>query len=136
MFERNPSIGMIGPRAFRLPSETYSEELSWSVNRETVLDLAEKMGFSPGQFRLDFFGGTMFWVRPEALAPLRKLNLADSFPEEKGLLDGGLEHATERLFGAAVLAAGYRLADSEGFGVAAGSGRGAEPSGRRRTGLG
>jgi len=135
-FERDPSIGMIGPRAFRLPSETYSEELSWSVNREMVLDLAGKMGIPPDRFRLDFFGGTMFWARPEALAPLRMLKLADSFPEEKGLLDGGLEHATERLFGAAVVAAGYELADSEGFGVTAGSGRSAESPGRRRTGLG
>ena len=136
MFERDPSIGMIGPRAYRLPSETYSEELSWSVNREMVLELAEKMGIPPDQFRLDFFGGTMFWARPEALAPLRKLNLADSFPEENGRLDGGLEHATERLFGAAVVAAGYRLAESEGLGVAAGSGRVAQSLGRRQTGIG
>ncbi len=127
MFERDPSVGMIGPRAFRLPSETYSEELSWSVNRETVLELAGKMGVPADQFRLDFFGGTMFWVRPEALAPLRKLKLSEAFPEEKGLLDGGLEHAVERLFGAAVAAAGYSLADSEGFAAARGA---------MRTGLG
>ena len=123
MFERDPSVGMIGPRAFRLPSETYSEELSWSVNRETVLELAGKMGVPADQFRLDFFGGTMFWVRPEALASLRKLQLSEAFPEEKGLLDGGLEHAVERLFGAAVVAAGYRLADSEGFAAARGTAR-------------
>ncbi len=114
MFERDPSIGMIGPRAFRLPSETYSEELSWSVNKQQVLQLAEKMGIPADRFHLDFFGGTMFWVRPEALAPLRRLALAEAFPEEKGLLDGGLEHAAERLFGAAVAAAGYRLAESDG----------------------
>jgi hypothetical protein len=120
MFERDPSVGMIGPRAFRLPSETYSEELSWSVNRKTVLELGGKMGVPADQFRLDFFGGTMFWVRPEALAPLRKLELSEAFPEETGLLDGGLEHAVERLFGAAVVAAGYRLADSDGFGAARG----------------
>lgn len=136
MFERDPSIGMIGPRAFRMPSESYSEELSWSVNRERVLELADKMGIAPDRFRLDFFGGTMFWARPDALAPLRELRLANSFPEEKGLLDGGLEHVTERLFGAAVVAAGYRLADSEGFGVAAAPGLGAEPSDRRQAGLG
>ena len=115
MFERDPSVGMIGPRAFRLPSESYSEDLSWTVNRETVLELAGKMGIPAEAFRLDFFGGTMFWVRPEALAPLRKLALSDDFPEEMGLLDGGLEHAVERLFGASVTAAGYRLADSDGY---------------------
>ena len=120
MFERDPSVGMIGPRAFRLPGETYSEELSWSVNRKAVLELAGKMGVPDDQFRLDFFGGTMFWVRPEALTPLRKLKLSEAFPEEKGLLDGGLEHAVERLFAAAVVAGGYRLADSEGFGAAGG----------------
>ena len=124
MFERDPSVGMIGPRAFRLPSETYSEELSWSVNRETVLELAGKMGVPADQFRLDFFGGTMFWVRPEALASLRKLQLSEAFPEEKGLLDGGLEHAVERLFGGAVIAAGYRLADSEGVAAARGAATG------------
>jgi hypothetical protein len=119
-FERDPSVGMIGPRAFRLPSETYSEELSWSDNRQQVLELAEKMGIPRDRFRLDFFGGTMFWVRPEALQPLRKLQLSGQFPEEKGLLDGGLEHATERLFGAAVVAAGYRVADSDGYETGAG----------------
>ena len=80
------------------------------------------MGLAPENFRLDFFGGTMFWVRPEALRPLRDLRLACAFPEEQGLLDGGLEHVTERLFGAAVVAAGYRLADSDGLTVSQGRG--------------
>ncbi len=113
-FEREPSVGMIGPAAFRLPSETYSEELSWSLNRATVLELAAKMGVPEERFRLDFFGGTMFWVRPEALRPLRELRLADAFPPETGLVDGGLEHATERLFATSVVAGGYNLASSDG----------------------
>ncbi len=113
-FERDPTIGMIGPSAFRLPSETYSEELSWSVNRDRVLDLAAKMGVPSDRFRLDFFGGTMFWVRPEALRPLRELRLPSAFAEEKGLLDGGLEHAVERLFATSVVAAGYRLESWDG----------------------
>jgi hypothetical protein len=74
---------MIGPRAFRLPSETYSEALSWSVNRPMVLALAARMGVPAERFRLDFFGGTMFWVRPEALRPLRELGLAETFEEER-----------------------------------------------------
>jgi hypothetical protein len=134
-FDRDPTVGMIGPRAFRLPSETYSEELSWSLNKERVLELAEKMGIPHETFRLDFFGGTMFWVRPEALAPLRKLQLSETFPEEQGLLDGGLEHATERLFGAAVVAAGYRLADSDGYTLSTGTDGETAPR-PRRTGLG
>jgi len=121
-FERDASIGMIGPRAFRLPSETYSEELSWSVNRPMVLELAARMGVPAERFRLDFFGGTMFWVRPEALRPLRELGLAERFEEEKALLDGGLEHATERLFATSVVAAGYRLANSDGSGISADGG--------------
>jgi hypothetical protein len=112
-FERDPLIGMIGPRVFRMPSELYSEELSWSTNRPMVLELAGRMGVPAERFRLDFFGGTMFWVRPEALRPLRELSLADAFPHESGLLDGGLEHATERLFATSVVAAGYKLANSD-----------------------
>jgi hypothetical protein len=134
-FERDPSVGMIGPRAFRLPSDTYSEELSWSANKEQVLNLAERMGIPPDQFRLDFFGGTMFWVRPEALAPLRSLGLSEDFSEEKGLLDGGLEHATERLFGASVVAAGYRLADIDGYQPAVEANGGVFSGEERRSGL-
>ncbi len=120
MFERDPSVGMIGPRAFRLPRENYSEELSWSANRPMVLELAERMGVSSEQFRLDFYGGTMFWVRPEALKPLRDLRLSQVIPEERGLLDGSPGHAIERVFSTAVVAAGYKLANSDGSGVPGG----------------
>jgi lipopolysaccharide biosynthesis protein len=116
-FERDPGVGMIGPRAFRLPSAASPLETSWARTREHVLRLAAQMGVAPEQFRLDFFGGTMFWARPEALRPLRELRLSSAFPEEKGLLDGGLEHTTERLFATSAVAAGYRLADSDGLTV-------------------
>jgi hypothetical protein len=120
MFERDPSIGMIGPRVFRLPRDTYSDDLSWSANRPMVLELAERMGVPGDKFRLDFFGGTMFWVRPEALKPLRELRLASEFAEEQGLLDGDLPHAIERALSTAVVAAGYRLENCDGFGPSEG----------------
>jgi len=113
-FERDPLVGMIGPRAYRMPNKHSSDGEAWMDNRTATLELAEKMGVPTHQFRLDFFAGTMFWVRPEALAPLRVLRLADRFPEEKGLLDGGLEHALERLFSVAVMAAGYRVEEIDG----------------------
>ena len=116
-FEADSGVGIIGPRAFRLPSETSPPEPSWGKKRPKVLELAAKMGVAPDEFLLDFYGGTMFWVRPEALQPLRDLNLAGAFPEQQGLLDGGLEHATERLFTTSAVVAGYRLADSDGYTV-------------------
>jgi hypothetical protein len=114
MFERDPSIGMIGPRAFRLPKEGYSEDLSWSANRSMTLKIAARMGVPADQFQLDFFGGTMFWVRPEALKPLRDLRLAADMPYESGQIDGDLPHAIERLLPTSVLVAGYKLADCDG----------------------
>lgn len=114
LFERNPSIGMIGPRAFRLPKDGYPEDLSWAANRPTTLKIAARMGVPADKFRLDFFGGTMFWVRPEALKPLRDLRLAADMPYESGMIDGDLPHAVERVLPTSILAAGYRLADSDG----------------------
>jgi lipopolysaccharide biosynthesis protein len=113
-FERDPSIGMIGPRAFRLPNEGYSEDLSWAGNRPMTLKIAERMGVGADKFQLDFFGGTMFWVRPEALKPLRDLRLAADMPSESGLVDGDLPHALERVLSTSVLVAGYKLAESDG----------------------
>jgi hypothetical protein len=117
-FEADPSIGMIGPRAFRIPNPTVPLEPSWGKNRPIALELAAKMGVAPEQFRLDFYAGTMFWVRPEALRPIRELKLACAFPEEQAALDGDLAHAAERLFSSAAVVAGYQLADSDGYEVA------------------
>jgi lipopolysaccharide biosynthesis protein len=115
MFDREPSVGMIGAKVFRLPKAGYSEDLSWSANRPMTLKIAERMGMPADKFQLDFFGGTMFWVRPEALKPLRDLHLAAEMPYESGLIDGDLAHALERVLPTSVLVAGYKLADSEGY---------------------
>ncbi len=114
LLERDPLVGMIGPRVFRLPKEGYSEDLSWSANRSMTLKIAERMGVPPEKFQLDFFGGTMFWVRPEALKPLANLGLAADMPYESGRIDGDLPHAVERVLATSVLTAGYRLADCDG----------------------
>jgi lipopolysaccharide biosynthesis protein len=63
--------------------------------------LAAKLGCSSEEFVLDFFAGTMFWIRRDLLDLLKPLDLSlDSFPDEKGQTDGALQHALERLFGA------------------------------------
>ena len=60
-----------------------------------TLKIAERMRMPTDKFQLDFFGGTMFWVRPEALKPLRDLHLAADMPYESGLIDGDLPHALD-----------------------------------------
>jgi hypothetical protein len=122
-FDREPDVGMIGSRAYRYPSPLCPEEWSWGENRPRVLAIAAKMGVSAERFQLDFFCGTMFWVRPEALRPLRELRLAEAFPRESGKLDGALEHAVERLLSAATVAAGYRIEGIDGFAAVAGEPR-------------
>lgn len=104
-FDANRSLGMLGSEAYRLPNLVCDEKASWGPNRDLVLDLANSMG--EPRYTLDFFGGTMFWVRPDALRPLRNMKLAATFPEEQGLVDGALEHAVERLFIASTKRAGF-----------------------------
>jgi len=97
-FERSPETQMIGSRRFRLPNEWKGEKAAWGENRAMALNLLEAMGM-PGS-RLDFFAGTMFWVRRGALEPLRRLDLPlAAFPEEAGQQDGTLQHALERVLG-------------------------------------
>ena len=82
---------------------------TWGANRERTLALAEQLGIEAPDFRLDFYAGTMFWVRGDVLEPLRKLNvtLAD-FPAEPGKRDGELQ----RVFGTLPGPVGKRKEDA------------------------
>jgi hypothetical protein len=118
-FEEDPKIGMIGSPRFRLPNEFIGEEAAWGPNRELTLQLAEKIGTPREEFRLDFYAGSMFWVRRSVLRPLNTLELTlDDFPEEHPKLDGELHHAVERLFGALPHCPGALLEDGLAFEVA------------------
>lgn len=105
MFEANNTLGIIGSKAYRFPNLVCEAKHAWGNNRELVLELAQKIG--DPRYELDFFAGTMFWIRPEAMAPLRNLSLASKFIEECGRVDGALEHAIERLFIASAKSAGF-----------------------------
>jgi hypothetical protein len=59
----------------------------------------------------DFPAGSMYWIRPEALAPLMALEIDDRWWEPEPLMtDGNLAHAVERLVGWSVREAGLDLA--------------------------
>lgn len=111
-FVDDPRVGMIGPRRLRLPNQHMGEKGAWGDNADTVHTLAERLGLSREAVKLDFFAGTMFWVRRDVLDLLKRLDLSmDDFAAESGTVDGALEHALERLFGVAVVAAGMTIDD-------------------------
>ena len=107
---RDPAVGMVGSERVRFPNAYVNEQSAWGMNKDATLSLARRIGVVPQRCRLDFFGGTMFWIRPELLELLKPLNLSlADFPEESGQADATLQHALERLFGALPAAAGMRM---------------------------
>jgi len=105
----DPSTGLVGWR----PSWR-TEQALWLMNRARVNALLARMGVTPSS-RPAFFEGSMFWVRPSALARLAALDLKpEDFEPEGPETDGLLHHAIERLFAPVVAAEGYIVRDLGG----------------------
>jgi hypothetical protein len=115
-FERDPALGLLGAEAFRVAGPDIAD-FYWRKNRELVALLLGKLGQDRARVEPDFFAGTMFWVRPEALAPLRGLRLSGDFEADQGKTDGALEHAVERVLSIAVKCAGYKIGEINGLRV-------------------
>lgn len=91
-FEEDETMGILVPQEHLLDHSTDK----YMVNNMVFTNLISKeigITFKPTTFP----AGSMFWCRPEALAPLLKLDL-NSFDVERGLVDGTRPHAIERLF--------------------------------------
>ncbi len=107
-FAAEPRLGLVGPERFHVRSGHKSLADVMGRNGEMAEALAGRMGAPLRAETFDFFSNTMFWVRPQALAPLRDLRLAaEAFAPEAGQTDGALEHAVERLFNHAARTAGF-----------------------------
>lgn len=107
LFEKNPRLGAVGSSYFRVPSSKFTEDVAWGGNKAKTLDLAARLGIANHEFKLDYFAGTMFWIRRSMLQPLLDLGITiDDFPPENGSLDGDLQHAVERAVGALVAKSG------------------------------
>ena len=105
----NLRVGLVGPGFYFRSKPFY-----WMANRARVEGLCARME-PPAAPRLGFFEGTMFWIRPAALAPLRAIGLGvDDFEAEAGQIDGALHHAAERLFALSAAAAGYETRALDG----------------------
>ena len=109
-FQSAPTLGLLGSERLRIPNRRAVRHDAWGGNERATLELVQILGLK--NFELDFFAGTMFWVRPHALADLRGKALGDvsSYTPEAGKSDGALEHSLERLFSAAARSAGFEVA--------------------------
>ncbi|RDJ25417.1 hypothetical protein DWF00_15525 [Bosea caraganae] len=124
----DPTVGVVGWGGCYHKNPAY-----WTDNKARALDLADRMG-AGDVARLGFFEGTMFWVRPAALEPLRRLGLAvEDFEAEQGQTDGTLHHALERCFTIAAWSAGYDVLDLGGRVLDAGRPGGPASSGAIRS---
>ena len=112
-FQADPDLGIVGPARLRVPNMRFELQDAWSGNQIRTLQVAQELGLAQEDFELDFFAGTMFWVRPAALTLLRQKGLSgpESYGQEKDQIDGALEHALERLFLNAAKRAGFRVGD-------------------------
>lgn len=105
----DPAVGLVGLAWFFRTRPLY-----WFGNRRLVEEICARMD-PPAPVELGFFEGTMFWVRPASLAPLRALGLtAADFPPEQGQTDPTLHHALERCFTLAAHAAGQQTRAIDG----------------------
>lgn len=107
-FQEKPLLGLVAAENHIQPMSYY-----WGLNKSNVRFLHEIFGFDypPGE-QDSFVGGSMFWVRLDAIQVLLETTLTDTdFDEETGQIDGTLAHAFERVFATCVRVNGYTIAD-------------------------
>lgn len=99
-------IGAVFPQYFD-PIRIF---VNWGRNYSVTKNFLHGLGVEVDNRNLiEFPAGSMFWFKPQALAPLFDCGLTfDNFPEERGQVDGTLAHAIERAFLFVVEAAGFR----------------------------
>lgn len=118
-FAADGRLGLVAPVGHLLPLDGYCGEAG---NADGVRWLADRARLGPLPRDAKFAGGSMFWLRPAALASaLAHAFEPEAFAPEDGAIDATLAHAWERFTGIAVSAAGYRLADTAALGLAAGA---------------
>lgn len=105
-FANQPNVGMVGPAGHIVSMNTY-----WGSNKETVLELAARIGCTPSVVMTQpFVAGSMFYCRLSALGPLLNLAIRDKdFETEAGQVDGTMAHAIERVLSISVRSAGMSL---------------------------
>ena len=102
----DPTVGMIGSAACH---STFV-----GANASNIAILGQRLGIAPEDRQAPFVAGSMFFIRPTFMArmleALRGLDFLDPHrPDSVSLIDGDLEHAVERVYGALVKSAKQRI---------------------------
>jgi lipopolysaccharide biosynthesis protein/tetratricopeptide (TPR) repeat protein len=106
-FDADPDLGMVVAEG-----HIYGGPDQWQSNETRLAQLLPRIGISPEVKHRRFPGGSIFWIRPFLLRTLAGLGLTLSdFDPEPLILDGGLGHAVERMFGLICEAAGMRFVE-------------------------
>ena len=92
--------------------------INWGENYLAAKNFLSGLGIAIDHRHLiEFPAGSMFWFKPQALAPLLNSGLTfDDFPEERGQLDGTIAHAIERAFLFIAETAGFTWVKVDGGG--------------------
>jgi hypothetical protein len=113
-FASDPRLGLIGPKGFRQHKSPVAAD-AWLAETQSPRHILAALGGDPADFKDDFFAGTMFWVRPAALAALKPHRFSSVFDAETGGVYVGLEVAFETTFNAIVNLAGYGIGEIDAF---------------------
>ena len=105
-FAKDRGLGLVAPEGHLQPLDEHSGD-----NSDALGYLFTRLGIAgPGVAECSFVGGSMFWVRLEALRPLLDAHLEEwLFEPETGQLDGTLAHAIERVFALSVAHSAFRI---------------------------
>lgn len=99
-------VGIVFPQYFA----PIRVSINWGENYFATKNFLRELGIEiDNRHLIEFPAGSMFWFKPQALAPLLNSGLKfEDFPEEIGQVDGTIAHAIERAFLFIVEAADFK----------------------------
>lgn len=113
-FDQEPNLGILCPpapnHAEYFPVYSYSWGPNFVLTRKLLEELKVKVPLSTNKDPITPLG-TMFWFRPDCLAPLFAHDWKwEDFPPEPNPIDGSLLHAIERAYGLVCQSTGHFVA--------------------------
>jgi lipopolysaccharide biosynthesis protein len=104
-FLADPQVGFLVA-----DGQIFSDEKWWGSNQARLQQELLRIGLNADDHSLRFAAGSIYWVKPEVLRPLRWMGLeASEFEVEAGQLDGTLAHGVERVLGFCAQIAGKEI---------------------------